>query len=202
MMKIVLALGLCALTSAALAADTEDRWSFSASLYGYDVPDSQDYFNPNVTADRGRLHLEARYQYEAIDSGSVWAGANFSVGESWVFDSTVMLGGVFGDVDGVAPGYRLSLTHRWFGLASEGEYLFDAHDHADNYFYTWTEAAGSPVEWFRAGLAVQRTRAYASDLSIQRGAFVGFTYKAFDVATYVFNPWDDPTYVLALRFEF
>jgi hypothetical protein len=203
-MKIVfaLALALGALTPTALAEETENRWSFSASLYGYAVPDSEDYLNPNLTADWGRLHLEARHNYEAIDSSSFWAGANFSAGESWVFDSTVMLGGVFGDVDGVAPGYRLSLTHGWFELASEGEYLFDAHDHEDNDFYTWTEAAGYPVEWFRAGVAVQRTRAYASDLDVQRGPFVGFTYKAFDVAAYVFNPWDDPSYVLALRFEF
>jgi hypothetical protein len=113
-----------------------------------------------------------------------------------------MLGGVFGDVEGVAPGYRLSLTHGWFELASEGEYFIDTHDHEENYFYTWTEVAGYPVDWFRAGLAVQRTRAYESDLDVQRGPFVGFTYKALDVAGYVFNPFDDPTYVLALRFDF
>jgi hypothetical protein len=122
-MKLAVVLGACLFASVAHATEAEDGWQFSASLYGYDVPESDDYLNPNFTADRGRLHFEARYNYEAIDSGSLWAGANFSVGESWVFDSTVMLGGVFGDVEGVAPGYRLSLTHGWFELASEGEYF-------------------------------------------------------------------------------
>ena len=191
------------LGGAAQAAEPETGWEFSASLYGYDVPDSEDYWNPNVTADRGRLHLEARYNYEAIDSWSLWAGANFSTGESWVFDATAMLGGVFGDLEGVAPGFRLSLEHGWFGLASEGEYFFDTHDSEGNYFYTWTEAWGAPTDWFRAGLAVQRTRTYDSELSVQRGAFAGFTYRRFDVAAYVFNlGWEDPTYVIAGRITF
>ncbi len=181
----------------------ERSWDFSASLYGYDVPDSEDFWNPNLTADHGRLHLEARTNYEAVSSTSLWAGANFSAGTSWEFHATAMLGGVFGSLEGVAPGYRLSLGHEWFSLASEGEYFIGVHAEDGNYLYSWTEAAGSPVHWFRAGLAVQRTREYASDLTIQRGAFVGFTVKRFDVAAYVFNlSWEDPTYVLALRLEF
>jgi hypothetical protein len=190
-------------SGAAGAEDPRPTWEFSTSLYGYDTADSKDYVNLNFTADRGRLHLEARYNYEAIDTTSVWAGANFSAGTSWVFDSTVMLGAVFGDLEGVAPGYRISLEHTWFGLASEGEYFFDTEDSEGNYFYTWTEVAGSPTEWFRAGLAVQRTRAYETDVDVQRGVFVGFTVKSFDAAAYVFNlGWDDPTYVLALRYDF
>jgi hypothetical protein len=185
------------------AEEPGPAWEFSASVYGYDVPDSEDYVNPNVTADRGRLHLEARYSYEAIGAASVWAGANFSAGTNWVFDSTLMVGGVFGDLEGVAPGYRLSLEHAWFGLASEGEYFIDTHDSEGNYLYSWNEVAGAPTEWFRAGLAVQRTRAYESELDVQRGVFVGFTVKQFDAAAYVFNiGWEDPTYVLSLRYDF
>jgi hypothetical protein len=178
-------------------------WAFSVSAYGYDVPDSDDYVNVNATADYGRLHLEGRYNYEAIDSGSLWVGANFAVGETWVFEATVMAGGVFGEIEGVAPGFRLSLTRAWFGLASEAEYFIDTHDHENNYLYSWNEVYAAPLEWFRVGLASQRTRTYDSELGIQRGLFVGFTYRSFDVAGYVFNlGWEDPTYVLSLRFDF
>ncbi len=197
-------LGLALLASPARAQDNKEEaaWAFSVSAYGYDVPDSQDYVNVNATADYGRLHLEGRYNYEAIDSGSVWVGANFHTGSNWIFDATVMAGGVFGDLEGIAPGYRLSLTRSWFGLGSEAEYFIDTHDHEGNYLYSWNEIYGSPAEWFRAGLAGQRTRVYQSDLSIQRGIFVGFTIKSFDVAAYVFNlGWEDPTYVLSMRFD-
>ena len=46
------------------------KWSFSATVYTYLVPDSRDYAQPTVTADRGWLHLEARYNYEALETGS------------------------------------------------------------------------------------------------------------------------------------
>ncbi|HEX4822685.1 MAG TPA: hypothetical protein VFV19_00070 [Candidatus Polarisedimenticolaceae bacterium] len=203
MKKLIPIVAFLALAAAPVFADdAKPEWACSVSLWGYDVPESQDYLNPNFTADRGRLHLEVRYQYEAIDTTSVWAGANFHAGKSWSFDATAMLGGVFGDLDGVAPGYRLSLEHKWFYLASEGEYFISSHGDDGDYLYSWTEAGGYPVSWFRLGLAAQRTRAYQSDLSIQRGAYVGFTFKSFDAAAYVFNPWDDPTYVLALRLDF
>ena len=190
-------------SSIAHAEDVEKAWAFSATAYGYAVPDDEDFVNPGFTADRGRLHLEARYNYEALDTASIWGGANFSVGESWVFDSTVMLGGVFGDVEGFAPGFRLSLTHGWLEITSEAEYYIDNHDHDENFFYTWSEIAGYPLDWLRFGLAVQRTRAYETDLDVQRGPFVGFTWKKLDVSAYVFNPAsDDATYTLGLGVEF
>ena len=188
---------------ASLAHAEENAWAFSASVYAYDVPEDEDFLNPVVTADRGMLHLEARYNYEALDTASIWGGANFSVGETWVFDSTVMLGGVFGDMEGFAPGFRLSLTRSWFEATSEAEYYIDNHDHEENFFYTWSEIAGYPLEWLRLGLSIQRTRAYETDLDIQRGPFVGFTWKSFDASAYVFNPGsDDATYTLGLSYEF
>jgi hypothetical protein len=59
----------------------EKAWSFSASAYTYFVPDDRDFVQPTFTADRGWLHLEARYNYEALDTGSAWVGYNFSGGD-------------------------------------------------------------------------------------------------------------------------
>ena len=61
----------------------------------------------------------------------------------------------------------------------------------------------SPVDWLRAGLVAQRTRAYESELDIQRGFLVGLRYKRVEVAGHVFNPdLSKPTYVISLRVEF
>ena len=51
----------------------------------------------------GSQHLEARYNYEAQRTGSLWAGYNFSVGKKVKLDATPMVGGVFGNVNAVAP---------------------------------------------------------------------------------------------------
>jgi hypothetical protein len=183
--------------------EESNRWSFSASVYGFLVPHSRDYVNPNFTASRAWLHLEARYNYEALETGSVWVGYAFSTGEELVFEATPMLGGVFGDLTGVAPGYNLSLGYKRLNLSSQGEYVFDTGDSSGDFFYTWTELTYSPWDWLRAGLVIQRTKAYQTDLDIQRGFLVGVTYRKVDLTTYVFNlGWTDPTVVVALGFSF
>lgn len=185
------------------AEATTNQWAFSAYVYGYLVPESRDYVNPNFTADRGWLHLEARYNYEALETGSLWVGYKFSVGEKLVLEITPMLGGVFGDLTGIAPGYSLSLSYKRFELSSQGEYVFDTGDSSGNFFYTWSELAYSPLDWLRAGLAIQRTKAYKSDFDIQRGFLVGASYRRVDLTVYIFNlGWTDPTVVLAMGYSF
>src|SRR5215471_14969060 len=81
----------------------EPKWTFSASVDTYVIPDGQDYAQPTVTADRDWLHLEARYNDEALHPGSAWLGYNFSGGKELEWAITPMVGGVFGDIYGVAP---------------------------------------------------------------------------------------------------
>jgi hypothetical protein len=182
----------------------DDRaWSFSASAYTYIVPDSREFVQPTFTADRGWLHLEARYNYEGLDTGSAWIGYNFSIGEKLSLELTPMLGGVFGDTTGVAPGYKYTLSWWKLELYSEGEYVFDTRESSNSFFYTWSELSLAPVDWFHVGVAVQRTKLYQSDLDLQRGFLVGFSYKNVDFTTYVFNlGWTDPTVVLAVSVGF
>ena len=180
----------------------DEGWSFSASAYTYILPDSGNYGQPTFTADRGWLHLEGRYNYEALDTGSAWVGFNFSGGEVLSWEFTPMLGGVFGDVTGVAPGYEGSLSWRKLELYSEGEYVFDTGNSSDSFFYNWSELSYAPVDRFRIGLAIQRTRVYQTDFDIQRGFLVGTSFGRVDFTTYVFNPDDEPTIVLGFAVEF
>jgi len=178
-------------------------WSFSAYAYAYLVPDSRDYVQPTITADRNWLHLEARYNYENLDTGSAWVGYNFGGGEKLAWEFTPMLGGVFGDTAGIAPGYKGSLSWWKLGLYSEGEYVFDTRDASGSFFYNWSELTLAPVEWFRFGMVTQRTRAYQTDRDIQRGLLVGLSYKKVDFTTYVFNPDESrPMVVVALGVTF
>ena len=181
----------------------DNAWSFSASAYTYVVPDSENYVQPTFTADRGWLHLEARYNYEALDTGSAWVGYNFSGGEKLAWEFTSMLGGVFGDTAGIAPGYKGSLGLWKLELYSEGELVFDAGESSDSFFYNWSELTLAPMDWFRFGLVTQRTRAYESDRDIQRGLLVGFTYKKVDLSAYLLDPdADTPTFVFAVGLDF
>ena len=198
-----LVLGLVLSSTDAPAQTVADPWSFSAAAYTYIVPDDDNYLQPTVTADRGWLHLEGRYNYEALETGSAWVGYNFGGGDTVAWEITPMFGGIFGDTSGVAPGYKGSLSWWKLELYSEGEHLFDSEDSSDSFFYNWSELSLSPVDWFRFGLVTQRTRAYDTDREIQRGLLAGITYRELDVSTYLFNPDDeDPTFVVAVGVSF
>lgn len=183
--------------------DGANAWSLSLSAYAYFVPDDRDYVQPTFTADRDWLHLEARYNYEALDTASLWAGYNFSGGESLAWEVTPMLGGVFGDTSGIAIGYKGSVSWWKLQLYSEGEYVFDTGDSSDSFFYNWSELTLSPVEWLRFGVVTQRTRAYETDRDIQRGLLIGVSWMNLDLAAYVFNPDDDkPVVVVSFGVSF
>jgi len=190
-------------TTAAAEQPAAPTWSFSASAYTYFPGGSQDYVQPTLRADRNWLHLEARYNYESHNTGSIWVGYSFSVGEKLKLDFTTMLGTVYGKTNGYAPGYEFTLSWGTVQLYSEGEYVFDTRNSSDSYFYTWSELTLSPVDWFEFGAVIQRTKVYQTDFDIQRGLLVRFSHQKLDLSACVFNPdADKPTYVLALSISF
>ena len=186
-----------------VAEPEEAEWSFGVSVYGYFVPDDRDYAQPTITLDHGWLHLEARYNDENLETGSLWVGYNFGGGDKLAWEFAPMVGGVFGDTKGVAPGYKGSLSWWKLELYSEGEYVFDASDSSESFFYCWNELTLSPVDWFRFGLVSQRTKVYETDRDIQRGFLVGLSYREWSLTTYVFNPDESkPTIVVGATFSF
>jgi len=188
---------------AAAEQPTAPAWSFLASAYIYFPPDSQDYVQPTIRVDHNWLHLETRYNYEALDTGSAWVGYNFSVGESLKLEFTTMLGGVSGKTSGYAPGYEFTLSWSKLQLYSESEYVFDTRSSSESFFYTWSELTLAPVNWLQFGPVVQRTKVYQTDLNIQRGFLVRFSHKTLDLSASLFNPdTHKPTYVLAVNVSF
>lgn len=188
--------------SAAAQSLLAEPWSFYASASAYIIEDDDDYVQPTTTADRGSLHLEARFNYEDRDTGSAWVGYNWSAGEDLLFEFTPMLGAVFGNTTGVAPGFKGSLSWRNLTLYSETEYVFDADDSDDSYLYAWSELTVAPTKSWRAGLVVQRTKVYETELDIQRGILLGYSYGSLDVTAHVFNPDESPTVVLTAGASF
>ncbi len=184
-------------------ASKDDAWSFSASLYGYVVDGDRDYLALTLMADRDWLHLEGRFNYEDFDTGSLFIGYNFSVGETVTLDATPMIGGIFGETDGIAPGYEITLGYKWLELYTEGEFVFDLNSSDDDYFYSWSELTVSPADWIYGGLAAQRTKVRDEDNEIQLGPMLGFAYKRVELSFYLFEPGnDDQTFATAFTVNF
>lgn len=201
MVTLAMACGTAEAQTSTASAD-RNGWSLDASAFTYIVPDTENYVQPTVAADRGWLHLEARFNYEDRDTGSVWLGYNFSIGDEVALEITPMIGAVIGKTAGIAPGYKASLRWRMVDIYSETEYVVDAGESTDSFLYTWSEFALAPTDWSRFGLALQRTKVYQSAFDIQRGFFAGFSFKRAEVAAYVFDPDASPTVVLAVSVGF
>jgi hypothetical protein len=170
------------------AARESTSWEWSPSLLLYVVPGEPAYFQPTLAVDRGGLHLEGRYNYEARDTGSAWVGWNFSFGEDLTLDLTPMVGGVFGQLKGVAPGLTLVLSWGPLTWWSQSEYVFDLGDNTQSYLYAWSEFSVTGPEWLRVGLVLQRTRAFQTTTQVQGGPLVGINFWKLAATVYFFAP--------------
>jgi hypothetical protein len=180
---------------------TREAWTFSALVDGYFVPGEQGYADPIFIADHRWLHLEARYNYEDLRTGSLWFGYNFNLSPK-KFDITLtpMIGSVFGRTTGIAPGAEASLTYEKINLWVSNEYVFDTGDPSANYFYTWPQLTYTPVNWLHVGLVAQRTQAIQSDT--QGGFLFGLSGKKTEFTSYILDPGSKPTVVLELGYNF
>ena len=167
---------------------SKPSWEFGITAYPTFVRGGENYTSAIAVADRGPLHLEARYNYESHGARSAFVGWTFSGGETLTWELTPLLGGAWGSVNAFVPGVEASLGWRQLDFYIEGEYVRDNHEHTSSYWYAWTELGFRPVEWLRIGAVAQRTRAYGGDRDIQRGPFAQLTWRRVTVGGYWFNP--------------
>jgi hypothetical protein len=179
-----------------------EPWEYSFVFDTYIVPNDVDYGNPVFTADHKWLHLEARYNYEELHTGSLWAGYNFSWGKNLVLDVTPILGAVFGRINGLAPGCEASLTYKRFEASISNEFVITPANTGNSFYYAWPQLTYSVTNWLKVGAVAQHTKAYQTPLDLQRGFLVGFSHKKWEATTYILNPELTPTVVLEFGISF
>jgi len=178
-------------------------WEFAVTAYPTQVRGGDNTTSAIAVADRGPLHLEARYGYEAKDSRSAFAGWTFSGGETVEWELTPLLGGAWGPVQAFVPGFEASLAWGKFDFYVEAEFVRDRNDSAHSYNYAWSELGFKPLEWLRLGAAGQRTRAYGGEREFQRGPFVQVSVGRATIGGFWFNPGsDDQVFVGSIGFTF
>jgi hypothetical protein len=178
-------------------------WAFAITGYPTFIRGGENYASAIAMADRGRLHLEARYNYESLGARSAFVGWTFSGGEKITWKLTPLLGGAWGTTQAFVPGLEASVAFGRLDFYVEAEYVRDSTARTDSYIYAWSELGFRPVEWFRAGLAGQRTRAYGGERDIQRGPFAQVTWGRATIGGYWFNPGsNDQVFVGSLGVTF
>jgi hypothetical protein len=170
------------------APPAKPSWEFALTAYPTQVRGGENYTSAIAAADRGPLHLEARYGYEAIDSRSAFAGWTFSGGETVTWELTPLVGGAWGTVQAFVPGFEASLAWGKIDFYVEAEFVRDRNGKSDSYNYAWSELGYRPLEWLRIGAVGQRTRAYGGEREFQRGPFLQVSVGPATLGGFWFNP--------------
>ena len=98
-----------------------------------------------------------------------------------------MIGVIFGTIKGFAPALELDLSYKSFDFYTENEYVIDKTDSRYNFYYAWTELGFSPVEKFRTGISVQRSRLYETGLDVQSGIFAEYSFWKLTAGIHYYN---------------
>ena len=166
------------------------EWEFAVTAYPTQPRGGDTTTSAIAAADRGALHLEGRYGYEAKDSRSAFVGWTFSGGgnDNLSWELTPIAGGGWGPVHAFIPGFEASLSWRRWDVYIEAEFVRDPATHENDYDYSWNELGFRATQEIRLGLVGQRTRAYGVNRDFQRGPFLQLSWKRATLGAFWFNP--------------
>ncbi len=184
--------------------ENEERpWSLGASLSWYFVRDQKNFGVVTATANHGPVHLEARYNYEALKTASTFVGWNFEFGETVKLELTPIVGCMFGDVGGPILGLELAVGWGPLSFSSQLESVWDVQEGTGGFVYVWSELDVRPWEWLRAGMVVQRTRVFHTAREVVLGPLLGVNFWKLDLTAYWFQPGGiDQFFVAAIGVSF
>ncbi|MBC7829035.1 MAG: hypothetical protein H7122_14895 [Chitinophagaceae bacterium] len=155
------------------------------------VPMSIAHFQNNK-----KWYAEGRYNYEELETFSLYVGKTFSKKEKLSYVLTPLLGGAIGNFNGVSTGINMDLDYSNFFFSLQSQYSFSTDRRADNFFYNWSELAYQPLAWLYGGISVQHTRLYRTETRFEPGLLIGFSYRNLTLPVYTFAPFNRNRYFM------
>lgn len=135
-----------------------------------------------------KLYAEARYNYEDINTGSVYAGRSFEGGKKWEYSITPMLGWVFGRYKGFSAATNAEVDYGRFNFSGQLQYTINNKNRNENFFYNWSELSYQFFDKLYGGVSIQQTALYKNSLGTETGLLLGYSSGKITVPVYLFNP--------------
>ncbi|HYE56249.1 MAG TPA: hypothetical protein VD996_15475 [Chitinophagaceae bacterium] len=148
-----------------------------------------------------RWHAEVRYNYDAHQTLSVYAGRTIERGREIMYSITPMLGYSAGKFNGPSVAVNAEATWNNIFLYSQTQYNLSAQARSQSFFYTWSEAGYDISERFFTGVTLQYTLASGERL-IEPGIMGGLSFNNVSLTCYLFKPAAEDRYIiLGLNYE-
>jgi hypothetical protein len=151
---------------------------------------------------KNKGYAELRYNYEDMQTLSLYGGKTFSTGKDLHFSITPMVGLSTGKFTGASVAANAELEWKNFYGSSQTQYSMGLKKGMTNFFFSWSELGYNISRYFFTGVAMQFTRKKAQE-DIEPGFLAGFNFKSFSFPFYVFSPFRPRGYfVLGLNYEY
>ena len=137
---------------------------------------------------------EVRYNYEDVQTFSLYAGKTFSREDSLSYSFTPLAGIVVGKFRGVSIGMNVALERRGFYFSSVLQYTMSVENKKGNFLFSWSELGYQATRHFYVGLTLQQTCLYQTACRWEPGLQVSLSFKKWIFPVYAFNPTDNKRY--------
>lgn len=135
-----------------------------------------------------QFYAEARYNYEELNTGSVYAGRSFEKGRNIKYTVTPMAGIVFGQYNGVSAAANSTADYGRFNFSCQLQYTIHAKDRTENFYYNWSELSYSFWGKLYGGISLQQTLLYKNKPETTAGLLVGYSSGKVTIPVYLFSP--------------
>jgi hypothetical protein len=149
------------------------------------------------------MYVEGRYNYEELNTFSLYLGRTFSVSRKVSYSVTPMLGGVIGKFKGGSAGINAAAEYRKIFFSSQSQYTCSFNESNNDFFFAWSDLGYQPLKWLYVGLSTQQTYLpHSRSLIAESGVLLGFLVKKWTFPLYSFSPFGNDTYfVLGINYS-
>ena len=137
---------------------------------------------------------EARYNFDELNTFSLYAGRKFSGNGNLSWEATPLIGGLMGQMTGGSVGMNFGMDFKKLFFASQSQYSFSIENNTDKFFYNWSELGYNATSWLYAGVALQQTNIYKTIGKLEPGCMIGFSFSNWKIPLYAFNAAEQERY--------
>ena len=151
---------------------------------------------------RSNWYAEARYNYDELNTFSLYAGRTFSGDRKLAYAITPKIGGMAGKSRGGSLALNTEFDYLGFNFSSQAQYSVNADNRMNNFFFSWSELSYQPLDWLYAGFSLQNTQVFRTATLTEPGFLIGLSYKQWNFPFYSFNTFGNERYfVVGLNWE-
>lgn len=141
-------------------------------------------------------YAELRYNYEDVQTFSVYGGKKITKGNDFHYSVTPMMGFSAGRFTGISFAANIEAEWKKFYLSSETQYSIATKRVSKDFFFNWSEIGYNITSFFFSGLTVQYTR-QPGKIIFEPGFLTGLTLNKVSFPVYIFRPFRSGCYFIS-----